>query len=71
MAEKRRPPVVGRYMQEEVALATRNSGMPLEALRDFPLHNTGVNRFRHRLGAWELQSWGEVGHLDLALDDPE
>lgn len=33
MAEKRRPPVVGRYMQEEVALATRNSGMPLEALR--------------------------------------
>lgn len=45
--------------------------MPLEALRDFPLHNTGVNRFRHRLGAWQLQSWGEVAHLDLALDDPE
>jgi 2,3-bisphosphoglycerate-dependent phosphoglycerate mutase len=45
--------------------------MPLEAPRDFPLHNTGVNRFRHRRGAWELQSWGEVGHLDLALDDPE
>lgn len=33
MAEKRRAPIVGRYMQEEVALATRNSGMPLEALR--------------------------------------
>jgi DMSO/TMAO reductase YedYZ molybdopterin-dependent catalytic subunit len=33
MTEKRRPPVVGRYMKEEVALATRNSGMPLEALR--------------------------------------
>jgi DMSO/TMAO reductase YedYZ molybdopterin-dependent catalytic subunit len=31
--EKRRPPIVGRYTQEEVALATRNSGMPLEALR--------------------------------------
>ena len=45
--------------------------MPLEAPRDFPLHNTGVNRFRHRLGAWELQSWGEIGHLDLALNDPE
>jgi probable phosphoglycerate mutase len=45
--------------------------MPLETPRDFPLHNTGVNRFRHRLGAWELQSWGEIGHLDLALDDPE
>ena len=47
------------------------TGMPLDAPRDFHLHNTGVNRFRHRLGAWQLQSWGEVGHLDLALDDPE
>ncbi len=45
--------------------------MPLQAPRDFPLHNTGVNRFRHRLGVWQMQSWGELGHLDLALDDPE
>jgi probable phosphoglycerate mutase len=45
--------------------------MPLDAPRDFSLHNTGVNRFRHRLGAWQLQSWGEIGHLDFALDDPE
>jgi DMSO/TMAO reductase YedYZ molybdopterin-dependent catalytic subunit len=30
---KRRPPVVGRYLQQEVELASRNSGMPLEALR--------------------------------------
>jgi 2,3-bisphosphoglycerate-dependent phosphoglycerate mutase len=45
--------------------------MPLEAPRDFPLHNTGVNRFRHRQGAWQLQNWGEIGHLDVALDDPE
>jgi DMSO/TMAO reductase YedYZ molybdopterin-dependent catalytic subunit len=29
----RRPPIVGRYTVEEVALATRNRGMPLEALR--------------------------------------
>jgi DMSO/TMAO reductase YedYZ molybdopterin-dependent catalytic subunit len=29
----RRPPIVGRYTLEEVALAARNSGMPLEALR--------------------------------------
>ena len=33
MSQTRRPPIVGRYMQEEVALASRNSGMPLEALR--------------------------------------
>jgi DMSO/TMAO reductase YedYZ molybdopterin-dependent catalytic subunit len=32
-AEKRRPPIVGRYTQEELVLASRNSGMPLEALR--------------------------------------
>jgi DMSO/TMAO reductase YedYZ molybdopterin-dependent catalytic subunit len=31
--EKRRPPIVGRYTHEELALTTRNSGMPLEALR--------------------------------------
>jgi probable phosphoglycerate mutase len=45
--------------------------MPLDAPRDFPLHNTGVNRFLHRLGAWQLQSWGEIGHLERALDDTE
>ncbi len=28
-----RPPIVGRYTAEELALASRNSGMPLEALR--------------------------------------
>ena len=42
--------------------------MPLQAPRDFPLHNTGVNRFRHRLGAWQLQSWGDIGHLQRASD---
>jgi DMSO/TMAO reductase YedYZ molybdopterin-dependent catalytic subunit len=29
----RRPPIVGRYTEQEVALAARNRGMPLEALR--------------------------------------
>ena len=45
--------------------------MPLQAPRDFPLHNTGINRFRHRMGAWQLQSWGETCHLRRALDDTE
>ena len=45
--------------------------MPLEAPRDFPLHNAGLNRLRHRLGAWELQSWGDIAHLESALDDTE
>ena len=39
---KRRAPIVGRYTQEEVALATRNSGMPLEALR-YDLTPTGLH----------------------------
>ena len=30
---KRRPPIVGRFTKEELALAARNRGMPLEALR--------------------------------------
>mgnify|MGYP006179178253 FL=1 len=29
----RRAPIAGRYTAEEVALAARNRGMPLEALR--------------------------------------
>ncbi|MGH8706758.1 MAG: sulfite oxidase [Burkholderiales bacterium] len=33
MRSTRRPPIVGRYTLEEVALAARNSGMPLESLR--------------------------------------
>jgi probable phosphoglycerate mutase len=45
--------------------------MPLEVPRDFPLHNAGLNRLRHRLGTWELQSWGDVAHLENALDDTE
>jgi DMSO/TMAO reductase YedYZ molybdopterin-dependent catalytic subunit len=32
-SHRRRPPIVGRYTREELALAARNSGMPLEALR--------------------------------------
>ncbi|MCX7142209.1 MAG: histidine phosphatase family protein [Proteobacteria bacterium] len=45
------------------------TAMPLAAPRNFPLHNTGVNRLRHRLGAWELQHWGDIDHLERALDD--
>ena len=45
--------------------------MPLEAPRDFALHNTGINRFRHRLDAWTLQSWGDIGHLDQEPYDTE
>lgn len=45
------------------------TAMPLEAPRNFPLHNTGVSRFRRLPGAWELQHWGDISHLEGALDD--
>ncbi|MBE0626689.1 MAG: histidine phosphatase family protein [Burkholderiales bacterium] len=45
--------------------------MPLDTPRDFPLHNTSVNRLLHRSGTWELRSWGDIAHLEQALDDSE
>ena len=47
------------------------TGMPLNALRDFPIYNASVNVLRHRGGAWAVESWGDVSHLpqELAMDD--
>lgn len=58
MAEKRRAPIVGRYTQEEVALATRNSGMPLEALR-YDLTPAGLHYLliHFDIPALETASW--------------
>ena len=72
----RRPPIVGRYTLEEVALAARNSGMPLEALRydvtpaglhyslihfDIPLAEAAT---------WRLEVAGLVERpLSLSLED--
>jgi sulfane dehydrogenase subunit SoxC len=68
MAEKRRPPVVGRYLQEEVALATRNSGMPLEALR-YDVTPAGLHYLLIHFdipeadaAAWKLRVDGLVAH---------
>ncbi len=47
------------------------TAMPLDAPRDFSLHNAGINRFRHAQGVWQLQHWGDIAHLERALDDPE
>lgn len=75
MAEKRRAPIVGRYTQEEVALATRNSGMPLEALR-YDVTPAGLHylliHFDIPLAdavSWKLRVDGLVSHpADIGMD---
>jgi DMSO/TMAO reductase YedYZ molybdopterin-dependent catalytic subunit len=73
MGEKRRPPIVGRYQQEELALATRNSGMPLEALR-YDVTPAGLHYLLIHFdipgidpAAWRLRVDGLVAR-PLALD---
>lgn len=66
MTGKRRPPIVGRYTQEELALASRNSGMPLEALR-YDVTPAGLHYLLIHFdipaadaGAWRLRIEGLV-----------
>lgn len=71
----RRPPVVGRYTGEELALATRNRGMPLEALR-YDVTPTGLHYLLIHFDIppaeerARLRISGLVEHeLDIALDE--
>lgn len=61
----RRPPMVGRYTFQEVALAARNSGMPLEALRhDVTPVGLHYCLIHFDIPFLEAQSWRlEVGGL--------
>jgi hypothetical protein len=72
----RRPPIVGRYTLEEVALAARNSGMPLEALRHevtpaglhYSLIHFDIPQIDAR--AWRLRVGGQVERaLALSLEE--
>lgn len=44
-------------------------GMSLDSPRDFQVKNASINRFTFADAGLTLDSWGEVGHLSLALDD--
>lgn len=45
-------------------------GMALDARRDYPLLNASINRFRMVDGRWNLDTWGDVSHLDgIPRDD--
>jgi DMSO/TMAO reductase YedYZ molybdopterin-dependent catalytic subunit len=70
----RRPPIVGRFTGEELALAGRNRGMPLEALR----HDVTPSGLHYLLihfdiptvpARWKLAISGLVDHpLDIGLE---
>ena len=47
------------------------TGMPLSAIRDFPICNASVNAISHSGGRWKIELWGDVSHLpqELAMDD--
>jgi len=47
------------------------TGMPLEAPRTHDLLNASLNRIAWDGRAFELVAWGDVAHLDDALDDVE
>ncbi|MEW6689770.1 MAG: sulfite oxidase [Pseudomonadota bacterium] len=62
---KRRPPIVGRFAREELALAARNAGMPLEALR-YDLTPTGLHYclIHFDIPATDAAAWKlEIGGL--------
>jgi DMSO/TMAO reductase YedYZ molybdopterin-dependent catalytic subunit len=72
----RRPPMVGRYTAEELALAARNNGMPLESLRHdvtpAGLHYCLIHFDIPDLAppAWRLRVDGLVARpLELSLED--
>lgn len=44
-------------------------GMQLDSPRDFQVKNASINRFHYADGKLALDSWGEVAHLAIALDD--
>ena len=44
-------------------------GMQLDSPRDFQVKNASINRFHAIEGKLVLDSWGEVAHLAVALDD--
>lgn len=44
-------------------------GMQLDSPRDFQVKNASINRFHYAEGKLVLDSWGEVAHLAIALDD--
>jgi DMSO/TMAO reductase YedYZ molybdopterin-dependent catalytic subunit len=72
----RRPPIVGRFTAEELSLAARNRGMPLEALR-YDLTPPGLHYLLAHFDipqvderAWRLKVYGKVRNsLEIPMDE--
>ena len=45
------------------------TGLPLSAPREFGIPNCGINRLEHAGGAWRIECWADIAHLETALDD--
>jgi probable phosphoglycerate mutase len=46
----------------------RATGRSLDAPRDYPMPNAGINWFEHHQGEWRLVAWAEQFHLDPNMD---
>lgn len=46
----------------------RATGRSLDAPRDYPMPNAGINWFEHHQGCWRLIAWAEQFHLDPNMD---
>ena len=44
-------------------------GIPVSAPREFGIPNCGINRLTRNAGAWNMECWADIAHLESALDD--
>jgi probable phosphoglycerate mutase len=45
------------------------TGRGLSTPRDFEIPNAAINRVEIGAAGWHVESWGQIGHLSVALDD--
>jgi 2,3-bisphosphoglycerate-dependent phosphoglycerate mutase len=43
--------------------------IPVSAPREFGIPNCGINRLTRDAGAWNMECWADIAHLENALDD--
>ncbi|MDO5057186.1 MAG: histidine phosphatase family protein [Lautropia sp.] len=71
--------MLARHRGQRVALVSHGGvldciyrlamGLPLNAPRDFPIFNAGINHLRWLDGRWQLLHWGDIAHLVDSRDE--